>query len=235
MAQKKQPKNRSGNKKTVKTHSPTLELKVLNESGKTIEKIPLDDIIAGSGSSPHLMYQTAVMAQANRRLGTAKVKDRSEVSGGGKKPWRQKGTGRSRHGSIRSPLWRKGGVTFGPAPRDYAYQLPRRMKTLALIAGLKVKAQEGKLFLIDEFVSKNGKTKEMFALTEKLALQKPVVITDASDALTMRSVRNLKNVHITTSEQVAPYDVLASNECLVTKKGYACLLKRLKAKVKTGA
>jgi large subunit ribosomal protein L4 len=156
-----------------------------------------------------------------------KTKNRGEVSGSGKKPWRQKGTGRARAGSVRSPLWRKGGTTFGPQPRDYAYELPKRMRRLALIAGLKGKAQEGKLFLVDEITCKEGKTREFAALTDRLALKKPVVILDAPDALAARSARNLKHVVLTTSDQVAPYDVLASDECLFTKKGYARLLERL--------
>ena len=224
----------SGGKQTKqpKAHkeSGKPEIRVLNDHGKTVETVPIDDIIATSETKSHLLYQAAVAAQANNRVGTVMTKNRSEVSGGGKKPWKQKGTGRARHGSIRSPLWRHGGTTFGPRPRDYGYELPRRMKTLALIAGLKVKAVEGKLFMIEEFASKDGKTKGMASLAAKLSLKKPIVITDHHDPMTLRATRNLKNVHLTTSDQVAPYDVLVSDECLLTKKGYSKLIDRLKAR-----
>lgn len=228
-AKNKAPKAASARKKTKETGKP--ELKVLNASGKTIETIPVDDIIAGSDTSSHLLHQAAVMAHANRRLGTAKTKTRAEVSGGGRKPWRQKGTGRARAGSNRSPLWRGGGTTFGPQPRDFAYQLPKRMKRLALIAGLKVKASEGKLFIIEEFAAVNGKTKSIAQLTGKLCLKKPVVIIEAHDPAVVKSVRNIKRLVLTTSDQVAPYDVLASDECVMTRKGYSRLLERLKAAV----
>lgn len=232
---RKSPQPRSKKAKAAARKAPkkaaaaqAFELKVLSAAGKTLESIPADAIISSSETHPHLLYQSAVMAQANQRVGTVKTKTRGEVSGGGKKPWRQKGTGRARHGSIRSPIWRKGGTTHGPKVRDFSYQLPKRMKLLALIAGLKDKVLEGKVYLIDEFASKDGKTKAMAGLVTKLELAKPVIITDAYDKKTLQSVRNIHNVVLTTSDQVAPYDVLASNECLITRKGYENLLKRLK-------
>ena len=207
-----------------------MENKLYNKEAQEIGTVELPAALFALPWNADLVHQVVTSMLANRRQGTAATKGRGEVRGGGKKPWKQKGTGRARHGSIRSPLWRHGGTTFGPRPRDYGYELPRRMKTLALIAGLKVKAVEGKLFMIEEFASKDGKTKGMASLAAKLSLKKPIVITDHHDPMTLRATRNLKNVHLTTSDQVAPYDVLVSDECLLTKKGYSKLIDRLKAR-----
>jgi len=207
-----------------------LAVQLLNDAGKPVETLPLDAIIAESDTNTHLLYQAAVAAQANRRQGTVKTKNRSEVRGGGKKPWRQKGTGRARHGSIRSPLWRGGGVTFGPRPRDYRIELPKTLRTAALIAGLKDKAQEGKFFMVEEFRSKNGKTRDMAAVISKWPCRKPVVVTDALHEETLRSVRNIPFVSLRTSDQLASMDVMEKDACVMTRKGYERLIGRLKEK-----
>lgn len=231
---KSKPARKPQARKTVKkgkadTAEPRkLGIQVLNEAGKPVETLPLDAVIADSDSGSHILYQAAVAAQANRRLGTVKTKNRSEVSGGGKKPWRQKGTGRARHGSIRSPIWRGGGTTFGPRPRDYRVELPRTLKIQALKAGLKNKAQEGKFYMVEEFRSKNGKTRDMAQIISKWPCRKPVVVTDALHDETIRSIRNIPNVSIRTSDQLATMDVLEKDACVMTRKGYDRLIGRLK-------
>jgi large subunit ribosomal protein L4 len=247
MPKKQQPKNRrprskasskttakskaaKASKSAVASAPKKLAIQLLNDAGKPVETLPLDAVIAESDTNTHLLYQAAVAAQANRRQGTVKTKNRSEVRGGGKKPWRQKGTGRARHGSIRSPLWRGGGVMFGPRPRDYRIELPKTLRTQALIAGLKDKAQEGKFFMVEEFRSKNGKTRDMAAVISKWPCRKPVVVTDAFHEETLRSVRNIPTVSLRTFDQLASMDVMEKDACVLTRKGYDSLIGRLKEK-----
>ena len=205
-------------------------IQVLNDAGKTVETLPLHELIASSETDSHLIYQAAVAAQAIRRLGTVKTTNRSEVSGGGKKPWKQKGTGRARHGSIRSPLWRKGGTTFGPRPRDYRIELSQTTRSRALVAGLKDKAKEGKFYMVEDFRSKDGKTKGMAAIITRWPCRKPVIVTEERHLETLRSVRNIPNVEIRTSRDLAAMDIFESHECVMTRKGYDRLIDRLKGK-----
>ncbi len=234
---KKQPRQKSPQRKSkgqaVKARATrkakaaeagALEIKALN--GKSAE--PLDDLIAKSDTHWHLKYQAVVAAQRNLRQGTVKTKTRGEVSGGGKKPWRQKGTGRPGPGSTRSPIWVGGGTTHGPKPHSHRVELPRRMKIEALVAGIKDKAAEGKFYMIDELVAKNGKTKEVAAVFAKSDFRNYIVISDACDDLLLRASRNIPNMKLKTSDDVASYDVLSNEACVVTKKGYARLLERIK-------
>ncbi len=206
-----------------------LQIKVLDPKGKVKGFEPVDEAITSSDVDPRLFTQVVHEHRANRRLGTAWVKDRSEVRGGGKKPWRQKGTGRARHGSIRSPIWKGGGVVFGPHGRKYAYHLPHGMKRQALRAGLKMKAEEGNLFLVNDFVSADGKTKTMAEWTGRIGLKKPLIIADQYDRKTYLSIRNLAHVRLTTAHEAGPLDVLAYHECVLTRTGYEKLLERLKS------
>ena len=225
MAKKIAKKTKSKPKAKAKPKSLTIQ--VLDSKGKVSGSEPLDARIAESETHPHLLHQYERMYQANQRLGTAKVKDRSEVSGGGKKPWRQKGTGRARVGSIRSPIWTKGGVTFGPGSRKYDFQLPAQLKQRALAAGLKRKAVDAKLFMIDEFKIESGKTKACAESLERLRLKKPVIIKEDHDEPTIRSARNIQRLRVAESRDVSAHDVMASDECVLTRAGYGRLLERL--------
>jgi large subunit ribosomal protein L4 len=198
---------------------------------KSLNAESIHPLIAKVEVHPHLIYQNAVMSLANRRVGTAHTKDRSEVSGGGKKPWRQKGTGRARHGSTRSPIWRKGGVTFGPRTRDYSYDLPKKMKVLGLLAGVKEKAKEGRCYVMDDFNVKTGKTKESSNWMKKVSFKKPLIISDQFDGHTLRSTKNLKKLTLVTSNQVTLFDVLESHECVFTRKGYDAMIERAKKRI----
>ncbi len=218
-------------KKTApkKNEITEIKMRLVDEKGKASVGEPLDELIVNNRTHPHLLHQAVVMVEANKRLGTAKVKTRAEVRGGGKKPWRQKGTGNARHGSSRSPIWRKGGVTFGPGEREYGFTLPKKMKAHALLAGIKAKARLGKFLVIDDLNVKEGKTKEMADWMKKLSLKKPLLIRESSSPLVNRSCRNIKKIKVTTSDHVAAFDVLSSDECVATRKGYEKLMNRLRS------
>ena len=214
-------------KETKPKKEKKLEIKLINENGKVTGSEPLDLSIAKAETHSHLLHQYELAFQANQRLGTAKAKDRSEVRGGGKKPWRQKGTGRARVGSIRSPLWTKGGVTFGPGNRKYGEKLPKRLKQMALIAGLKRKALDEKLYLIQDFKIDSGKTKACQAAVGRFQLKKPLIVRESHDLSTVRSARNLKRLQVAVSAEVSAHDVLVNDECVLTRAGYQNLIQRL--------
>jgi large subunit ribosomal protein L4 len=204
-----------------------LEIQVLGTNGKVASREALDARIAGADSNAHILYQVERYYQANFRQGTRAVKDRSMVSGTGKKPWKQKGTGRARHGSMRSPIWIKGGVSFGPMPKDFSYSIPKKILREALVLGLKKKAQDGLLYLVEDFKVKSGKTKDCSKTVEQYGWRKPLVITEDNDAMTLRSGKNIPALTLTQSIGVSAHDVLFSRECVMTRGGYQRLLKRL--------
>jgi len=218
-------------KKKKETQMSVYELK---PGGGRGDAEALDQNIAQIEVTPYVLHQYEVWHQAKSRLGCAKTKDRSEVSGGGKKPWRQKGTGRARHGSIRSPLWIKGGVTFGPRPRDYSYPLARKIKQQALAAGLQLKAAEEKLLLVDEFAVRSGKTKECSQFLADRKLKKPLFVTLEPDKMTVRAARNIPGVHVVEVRNVCAHDVLYCDECILTRPAYARLAEKFETK-KTNA
>lgn len=204
-----------------------LEIQVLGTNGKVASREALDARIAEVDYHPHILYQVERYYQANFRQGTRAVKDRSMVSGTGKKPWKQKGTGRARHGSMRSPIWIKGGVSFGPMPKDFSYSLPKKILKEALALVLKKKAKDGLLYLVEDFSVKSGKTKDCSKAVEQYGWRKPLVITQERDAMTLRSGRNISELTLTQSRGVSAHDVLFSRECVMTRGGYQHLLKRL--------
>lgn len=179
--------------------------------------------------SDHILYQVEVNFQANNRQGNLKTKDRSEVSGGGKKPWKQKGTGRARAGSSRSPVWRGGGVTFGPNPRDFRYELPKKLKNKALLVSLKKKAIDGKLFLLEsDFNIENGKTKTCFESISKFQFKKPLFINSQKKKETIRAHRNIPKMSLKDARSVCVHDILIADECVVSAQSIADILKRVK-------
>ncbi len=202
---------------------------VLNIQGKKIESIQLDEKLFDGKVNEPCVYQAVVMYQANMRLGSASVKDRAQVSGGGAKPWRQKGTGRARHGSTRSPIWRHGGVTFGPIPKDFSYTLPKKIKHKALISVLNDKFNNEEIIVLDEVKLSKAKTKELASIITKLKIKnKCLLVNDVFDKELFLAGRNIDRLKLKVADELNAYDVLASKIVLITKKALDSLVKRLK-------
>ena len=203
-------------------------LTVLNIKGEEAGKMDLPGEIFDAAVNQDVIHQAVVMYQANQRQGTASTKERGAVSGGGKKPWRQKGTGRARQGSIRSPLWHKGGVVFGPHPRDFSYSVPQKIRAIALRETLKAKFQDNDLLCIDSIDIPSGKTKEFSKILSALKIKnKTLALLDGSDANVMRATRNISIVNLVRASDVNAYDILKNKKMLVTKSAFESLLKRI--------
>ncbi len=187
---------------------------VRNMAGETVKEVELNDAIFGIEPHQAVMHQAMLRQQANARLGTADTKTRSEVSGGGRKPWRQKHTGRARQGSTRSPIWRHGGVVFGPHPRSYAQQMPRKMRRLALRSALSVKAAEGSLVLLDDLVMLAPKTRDFLTMLDSLKVASSVLILlperDANVEVSARNIPDVKTLMATCLNviDILNYDTL---------------------------
>jgi large subunit ribosomal protein L4 len=178
---------------------------------------------------PHLLHQTVVMQLANRRAGTAATKSKGFISGGGKKPWRQKGTGRARAGSIRSPIWVGGGTTFGPHPRDYSYRMPRRARREALLSALSLKRRDGKLIVVDKFELEEGKTKIMCQALAELKVISALIVISQADEKIERSARNLPQVKVLRVDGLNVYDLLRYEHLVLTEGALKLLEERLAA------
>ncbi len=188
-------------------------------SGKELEKINLKDSIFGIEPNAAVLHDAVVMQQASLRQGTHKVKGRAEVSGGGRKPWAQKGTGRARAGSSRSPIWVGGGTTFGPTPRSYAYKLPKKVRRLALKSALSSKVIANELIVLKELTFDAPKTKEMLNLLINLKVEGKVLIVDKDyNDNTILSLRNLPGVKFVTAEGINVYDILYHDKLIITKE-----------------
>ncbi len=182
---------------------------VRNTQGETIDEIELRDDIFGVEPNVPLMHQALERQLANARLGTHKTKKRKEVRGGGRKPWRQKGTGRARQGSIRAPQWKGGGVVFGPQPRSYAKKMPRKMRHLAYRSALSVKAQDEQIVLLDDLQIEAPKTREMVDILERLALDSSVLIMlPQRNENVEKSIRNISNVKALRASYLNVRDLL---------------------------
>ena len=192
-----------------------------NSQGERIGEIDLREDIFGYTPNVHLLWEYVRMYLANQRRGTASTKTRGEVSGGGRKPWPQKHTGRARHGSIRSPLWRKGGVVFGPKPRDYHYEMPKKAKRLATKHALSDRAKENRIIVIENFSFSNGKTKEGAQLLKKIGIygKKILVALCDMDPKLLLPLRNIEKVRIMPGKDLNAYEVLNSEYVLFTKDG----------------
>jgi len=175
----------------------------------------------------HLLYEVVNMQRANRRAGTHSTKTRGEVSGGGKKPWRQKGTGRARAGSSRSPIWTGGAIIFGPQPRDYSYRLPASARRSALRSALAMKVREGKLVVVDKIDVADGKTKTVLAMCRALGVEQALIITDAQNAMLERAARNLPGVKVLRAEGANVYDILRYHHLIVTRAAVDALRGRV--------
>jgi large subunit ribosomal protein L4 len=189
----------------------------------------LKEEIFGVKSRPHLLHQTIVMQLANRRAGTAATKSKGYVSGGGKKPWRQKGTGRARAGSIRSPIWVGGGTVFGPQPRDYSYRLPRKARREALLSALSLKNRESKIIVVDKFELEEAKTKLMVKALAELKVASALIVLAQADDRIERAARNLPKTKVLRAEGLNVYDLVRYEHLILTAGALKLLEERLGA------
>lgn len=196
-----------------------LEVSVVDNNKKKVGSVQLDDRIFGQSVNMPLLHEAVVMQLNNQRQGTHSTKTKGFVSGGGKKPYKQKGTGRARAGSIRSPLWRGGGTIFGPLPRDYSYRMPRKKMRLALYSALSSKIEDNSLIIVDSLDGKNGKTREALSLLKDLnALDSTLIVCDDKNNLIYRGVKNLQNVSIIDVSHVNVYDLLRYRNLIISKE-----------------
>ena len=194
---------------------------VYNMEGKEVGTMELSDAVFGVEVNEHLVHLAVVQQLANNRQGTQKAKTRSEVSGGGRKPWRQKGTGHARQGSTRSPQWTGGGVVFAPTPRDYSFKLNKKEKRLALKSALTSRLQENKLIVVDELKFDEVKTKNFKQVMDNLKVEKGLVILAENDANTVLSARNLASIDTTLTSQINVYEIMKAGTIVLTKDSAA--------------
>ncbi|MBI3614945.1 MAG: 50S ribosomal protein L4 [Candidatus Omnitrophica bacterium] len=203
------------------------EIDLHNLEGQKIGSLPLPKSLEGPADKA-VLWQAVRMYLANQRQGTADTKTRGEVSGGGKKPWAQKHTGRARAGSIRSPLWRGGGIVFGPHPREYRYQLPAQIRRKALVESLKAKVSDQAVKAVESFEQLQPKTKALGRLLQEMKVEKgALLVTDRPSPLLVRISRNLPRVAVKPASDLNCYDVLSHHQMVVTSEG----LKQLEARV----
>lgn len=211
-----------------------MEWKVYNMQAQEVGTVELDDEIFQGEINRPVLREAILAYQSNLRQGTASTKTRGEVSGGGRKPWPQKGTGRARAGSIRSPLWVGGGTVFGPKPRDFSYSLPKKKKRLALISSLRLKVKEGRLFVLDKLKVEKGKTKEMATFLQSFSRQmgnlngKTLIIMEDKDEKVHRASSNIKNLRLILASNVCEYHVVSHNNLFLTRDSLIKLTERLR-------
>ncbi len=196
---------------------------VYNMEGNEVGTIELNDAVFGVDVNEHLVHMAVVAQLANKRQGTQKAKTRSEVSGGGRKPWRQKGTGHARQGSTRAPQWTGGGVVFAPTPRDYTIRLNKKEKRLALKSVLTSKVQENKLIVVDELKFDEIKTKNFVNVMNNLKAEKALVVLNENDANVVLSARNIPTVKTALTNTINVYDILKYNTLILTKDAVATI------------
>jgi large subunit ribosomal protein L4 len=205
---------------------PTCDL--YNLQKKKVGTLELQDYIFAAPVKPQLFYEVTTWQLATRRHGTASTKERSAVRGGGHKPWRQKGTGRARAGTSRSPLWRGGGTIFGPHPRDYGYSLPKKVRRAALRSALSLRYQEGKLLLIDDFSTPEIKTKAFVEAMDGLGIKNALIITDGENINLERSARNVPWVKVLRYTGLNIFDILKYEHLIIVKPAVEKIEERLK-------
>jgi len=196
-------------------------VKIFNIEGKEVGTLELNDAVFGVEINNHLVHMAVVQQLANKRQGTQSAKTRAEVRGGGKKPWRQKGTGHARQGSTRSPQWKGGGVIFAPKPRDYSFKMNKKEKALAIKSALTSRVNETKFFVIDDLNFDEIKTKKMKAVLESLKLQKALIILDKKNDNVALSARNLPKVRTVLTNSINVYDILKYDTLVLTKDAVA--------------
>lgn len=195
---------------------PTIEM--LKQDGTSSKEVTLNDSVFGIEPNENVVFDAIVAQRSRQRQGTHAVKNRSERRGGGKKPWRQKGTGRARSGSNRSPIWRGGGIVFGPTPRSYGHKLPRKARRLAIKSVLSQKVLDEELILVDSLALDTPKTKEFKAILDKLEVDKKVlVVLDNDNANIYKSARNIANVKVVSSDNLSVLDIVSYDYLLMTQ------------------
>lgn len=194
---------------------------VYNMEGKEVGNMDLNDAVFGVEINEHLVHMAVVQNLANKRQGTQKAKTRSEVSGGGRKPWRQKGTGHARQGSTRAPQWKGGGVVFAPTPRDYSFKLNKKEKRAALKSVLTSRVQDNKLIVLDELKFDAIKTKDFKKVMDNLKVDKAMVVIGGQDENVILSARNLPTVDTAVAENINVYDILKGDTLVLTKDAVA--------------
>ena len=192
-------------------------ISVFNIEGKEVGSIELNDAVFGVNVNEHLVHMAVVAQLANKRQGTQKAKTRSEVSGGGRKPWKQKGTGHARQGSTRSPQWKGGGVVFAPTPRDYTINLNKKEKRIALKSALTSRVLENKFIVVDDFSMGEIKTKKMQQTLNNLNVKKALVVCPENEKNTVLSVRNIYGVKAASPKTINVYDILKYNTVVASK------------------
>ena len=194
---------------------------VYNMEGKEVGSIELNDAVFGVEVNEHLVHMAVVQHLANKRQGTQKAKTRSEVSGGGRKPWRQKGTGHARQGSIRAPQWKGGGVVFAPVPRDYSFKLNKKEKRVALKSALTSRVNENKLIVVDELKFDEIKTKKFKSVMDNLKVNKALVVVGEKNDNAYFSSRNLPTINMLAADSINVYDILKGDTLVLTKDAVA--------------
>lgn len=216
-----------------------ITLPIYNTEGKEVDKINLEPRVFDGEVNQNVLYQVVLMYQSNKRKGLASTKTRGEVRGGGRKPWRQKGTGRARVGSIRSPLWRGGGVVFGPHPRDYHYCLPHKIKILGLKTSLNAKLKENSIFVLDKIKLEQAKTKEIIKILSALSFLTPLIKKKQNILLLLEKIEdnlkkasgNLKFLKINLAKDTNALQVLKARGLIVTKDALQDLTERIKKSI----
>ena len=196
-------------------------VKVYNMEGKEVGSIELNDAVFGVEVNEHLMHLAVVGQLANKRQGTQSAKTRAEVSGGGRKPWKQKGTGHARQGSTRAPQWTHGGVVFAPKPRDYSVKMNKKEKAAAIKSALSSRVAEEKIYVVDSLAFDEIKTKKMAAVLDSLKVEKALVVLDKKDENVILSARNLPAVRTVMSNSINVYDILKYGSLVITKEAVA--------------
>ena len=193
------------------------KIEVVDINGKKVKDLTLNDKVFGIEPNESIVHEVVLNYLANQRQGTQSTKTRAEVAGGGKKPWRQKGTGRARQGSIRAPQWIKGGIALGPKPRTYTFKVNKKEKDLAIRSVLSAKVLDKDLIVVDKLTVKDGKTAEMAKILENLKVENGLVMTAVKDELVVRSANNIKTVETTTVSQLNVYDIVKYNKLVLTE------------------
>jgi large subunit ribosomal protein L4 len=228
----------TSNKKTQKKNKKVLEknieapvVDVYSLSGKKVDKFKLDPLVFNQVPRNGLLHQAIVTHLANQRQGNASTRKRGEVRGGGRKPWRQKGTGRARVGSIRSPLWRGGGIVFGPKPRDFSLDMPNRMKRLALMSALSAKTRDNEIVVLEKDPEMaQPKTKEIIRILDSLKIEteRNLFLCSEKDENLLRSCRNIKDLTLRQAEDFNIYDVLSNSRVIFSRDTHDAIVRRLK-------
>ena len=196
---------------------------VFNMEGKEVDKLELNDAVFAAPINEHLVHMAVVQQLANKRQGTQSAKTRSEVSGGGKKPWRQKGTGHARQGSTRAPQWTGGGVVFAPKPRDYSFKMNKKEKNAAIKSVLTSKVNDSKFIVLDNLTLEGIKTKEVVAVLKNLNVEKALIVTAEKDENVLLSARNIPTVRTAMTNTINVYDLLKYDTVVVTKDAVAMI------------